>query len=248
MARQKGIIKLKGTIAGLTFVDSKAYGAHTRAARGSNKEVMVNEVLQANADNARRVTSAASPVLKQLKAIEGGFSGGDLWPRMTGRMFRTKSMRMEVLLESIKGVELNERYAFTRLFVKVPKVNVGFKKKELTIEVEMHSHAHFSRDVKASEYLYEVTVLFLDGKGGSVKDVMETEWISFDEALDIYVMAFTIPKGMKYFLIVAGVRGGRGGKEIERFGARGYYIVDWGKCIEGLGGRKSEVGGLRSEV
>ena len=31
MARQRGVIKLQGTIAGITFVESKAYDPHPRA-------------------------------------------------------------------------------------------------------------------------------------------------------------------------------------------------------------------------
>ena len=44
MAREKGIIKLKGTVAGLTFLAS----GRVRAARGTYTEAKINDVLCIN--------------------------------------------------------------------------------------------------------------------------------------------------------------------------------------------------------
>ena len=121
------------------------------------------------------------------------------------------------MLQSLKGIEINERYAYSKLFSVLPRVAFFIKKNRLLLEMELLSHARFSRAVKASHYLCEVHVLFFDGKGGCVREVMETEWISFEEDLGIYEMEFEIPKGAKYFLIVEGVKGGRDGRGIESF-------------------------------
>lgn len=230
MARQKGIIKLKGTIGGITFVDSIAYDPHPRAARGTYTEAKINDVLQDNADKSGKVGGLGSPILKHLKAIETGFAPGNLWSRMTGRMFKAKSMKVPDLLESLKGIEINERYAYSKLFSVSPKLSFSVKRSRLMVEVEILSHAEFSRGVKASHYLCEVTVFFLDGKRGCLTYRMETEWISTDEDLGVYEMAFIVPKGTKYFLIVEGVKGGRDEREIESFAARGIRIGGWGKC------------------
>lgn len=229
MARQKGIIKIAGTLGDVTFVESKTYGAHTRAARGTHKEAGINGVLQGNADKASKIGPLGSLILRQLKTIEKGFVPGDLWPRMTSRMFKAKSMKKEDLLQSLKGIELNERYQFWKLFSALPVLGISVKNSRLLIEIELLSHPHFSREVKASQYLSEVSVLFLDGKGGCMKDVMETEWLLFDEELGVYEMAFMVPKGAKYFLVVEGVKGGRDGKEAESFLGRGFRIGGWGK-------------------
>lgn len=229
MARQKGVIKLQGTIAGLSFIQSNAYGPHVRAARGTHKEAKLNKVLQGNADRAKAVTSLGSVVLRQLKVLESGFAAGDLWSRMTGRMFKAKSMQVMDLLESMKGTELNERYSFTKLFTEVPRFGFSVRKKKLITEMELLSHALFSKDEKTNQYLCELTVFFLDGKSGCAKDMMETEWISFEEALPVYEMEFEIPKSAMYFLVVAGVKGGSEGKPVESFATRGYCICGCGK-------------------
>lgn len=43
MAKVRSILKLSGTLSKLTFVDSKAYGPHVRAERGSNTEISLAE-------------------------------------------------------------------------------------------------------------------------------------------------------------------------------------------------------------
>lgn len=231
MARPRGIIKLEGTIGGLTFVNSKRYKSHVRTARGTHKEASVNEVLQANSDNAKKVTFVASPILRELKAIERGFASGDLWPRMMGVMLKAKSTSVADLLDCLQDMELNNGYSFAKLFPALPVLGFSFKKNTLLLELELLSHARFSKDIKADGYVCEVRVLFLDGSGNCVGDVIETDWISFDETLGAYEMKFKRPKGAKHFLVVAGVKGGREGKEIERFGARGHRISGWGKCM-----------------
>lgn len=230
MARQKGIIKIKGTIGGITFVDSIAYDPHPRAARGTYKEAKINDVFQGNANNSKKVGALGSPILQQLKAIDKGFVAGNLWPRMTGRMFKAKCMKVQDLLESLKGIEINERYTYSKLFSSPPKLSFSVKKSRLVVEMEFIAHAVFSKGVKASQYLCEVSVLFLHGKGGCVREVMETEWILFKEDLGVFEMDFMIPKGARYFLVVEGVKAGRDGREVESFEARGMRIGGWGKC------------------
>ena len=144
-------------------------------------------------------------------------------------MFKAKSMKVPDLLQSLKEIEVNERYAYSKLFSALPKVVFSIKKNRLLLEMEFLSHARFSRTVKASDYLCEVSILFLDGKGGCLMDRMETEWISFKEDLGVYEMEFVIPKGAKYFLVVEGVKGGRDGREVESFEGRGMRIGAWGK-------------------
>ena len=210
-------------------MDSAAYGPHSRAARGTYKEAKSNKVLQSNVNNSRKVGPLGSPILHQLKTVDKGFAPGNLWSRMTGRMFKAKSMKVPDLLESLKDIEVNERYAYSKVFSALPRLAFNIRKNKLLLEMELLSHAGFSRGVKANHYLCEVSILFLDEKGGCVRDVMETEWISLQEDLGVYEMEFIGPKEAKYFLVVEGVKGGRDGREVESFEGRGMRIGRWGK-------------------
>lgn len=94
--------------------------------------------------------------------------------------------------------------------------------------MELLSHAQFSRDMQATQYLLEVTVLFFDSNGNCVNDKMETDWISIKAPPGVYEMECEKPKNVKYFLVIIGVKGGRDEKEIVSFGARGIGLLGGG--------------------
>jgi hypothetical protein len=232
MARQKkgSLIKLQGTTGELTFVQSVAYDPHTRAARGTHRPAQCNEVLTENYNRTIDVNKTASPVLAQLKIVERGFAERSLWRRMLSCLFKARSVSMPHLLESLSGVELNERYRFSRLFSILPELSISSRKSTLLIELELRSHARFDSDLGATSYCCELVVLFLNGQGGCMKDSMETEWTGFEESLGRYEMKFKKPEDSHYFLAVAVARAAVHEQPIESFGARGARIVGWGKC------------------
>ena len=232
MAKQKGIIKIQGTVAGLTAVESDAYGDHLRRARGTVKNVEVNEVLQGNADHAKPINAFGSPLLRQFKRLDDGFAPGNLWSRMNGRMLRAKDIKAEKLLHALNGIEINERYPFEKLFATAPKFEFAKRKEQLIVGVELLSHPDFPSKLEASQFLFEVHVLFYEGKEGWSSQVLHTGWKSLKAKLEKHELKFVIPKGAKYFLAVAGVKGGTNGKAVENFLARGYVVCGWGKCLE----------------
>ena len=230
MASQTGIIKLEGTIAGLTFVKSTRYRRHVRRARGSVTKTEVNSSLRGNADNATPVTCLASSILKELKPLDRGFVGGDFWGRFIGRMFKSKQSSTNGLLESLSGLELNERYTFAGCFSSSPELILFEKEDRVLTELKLSSHPNFPPDVKAESYLYRLIILFLDGKGNCVPSLKETDWISYKESPIVWKTEFEKPREASHFLIVEGVVAGENNERIESFTARGYRISQSGEC------------------
>jgi|GEM_PF-1655678 len=234
MAKQTGIFKLQGTLAGLTLVESAAYDDHVRRARGTVKEAKVNEVLQGNADHAKPVNAFNSPLLRLFKTLDRGFAQGNLWSRMNGRMFRAKGMKVEKMLDALNGIEINERYPFERLFSKAPKFEFSKRKDRLVVGMELLSQPEFPKESKANMYLSELHVLFYEGRNEWSKHSLHTGWKSLKEGLEKQELKFKIPRGAKYFLVVVGVKGGADGKAVENFLGRGYVVCGWGKCSDRL--------------
>ena len=142
---KRGLVKLQGTIAGLSFINNKTYGAYVRVARGTHRKAGINSVLKANSKNAAVITGIGSPILKQLKALEPGFIPGELWSRMMGCMYKAKSSLTKDLLDSINGMEINERYPFAKLFTALPSLEVSKKKGRLTIEWRFYHMPGFQK-------------------------------------------------------------------------------------------------------
>jgi hypothetical protein len=62
MAKLRGIIKIQGSVAGLTSVESQRYEKHIRAARGTHKKAKLNSVFQLNNMKAKKVAGFGSPL------------------------------------------------------------------------------------------------------------------------------------------------------------------------------------------
>jgi hypothetical protein len=230
MARQRGTNKLQGTVGGLTYVISKKYGQLVRNPRGTHKKAKLNPVLMGNTESIKRVTALGSSMLKDLKTVDRNFVSGRFWSEMMRRMMKAKDNSIHGQFDSIKGMELNERYPFSGYFSSSPVLSFSFNKSKLSLVMEIVVEPDYPEGVNADQYLLEVVVLFLDGRGNCVSERMETEWLSGEESLGVYEMEFVTPKTAKYFLIVHGIKAGKDNKAVESFTARGYKIWGWGKC------------------
>jgi hypothetical protein len=229
MAKLKGIIKIQGTVAGVTSVDSQRYQKHIRAASGTHKKAKINSVFQSNNVKAKKVAGFASPLLKQLKSLERGFAGGDLWSRMNGRMLKAKSTSINDLMESLNGLEVHERYPLSGLFPAMPNLYVSSEGAELNIDLTFLSAPEFPTEPQATELLCKVTLLLYDGKNW-ISDVRKIGWMAMENVLKTDQMKFHKPNGAKYYLVVMGLRGGIGGRAIELFTATAYKVIGWGRC------------------
>jgi hypothetical protein len=230
MARQTGTHKIQGTVGGLTYVDSKKYGQLVRNPRGTHKKAKLNDVLTGNTESIKKVTSLASSMLKDLKTVDRNFVNGRFWSEMIRRMMKARDNSIDAQFDSIKGMELNERYPFSRYFSSSPVLSLSNKTSKLLMDMEIISHPDCLDEVGAEEYVLAVVVLFLDGKGNCVSDRAETEWLSGKESLGVYEMEFVKPKTAKCFVVVQGIIAGKDNRAVESFPARGYKIWGWGRC------------------
>ncbi|RYG19672.1 MAG: hypothetical protein EOO07_06395 [Chitinophagaceae bacterium] len=82
MAKVRSIIKLSGTLTDLTFVDSKAYGAHARAKRGTYTPISLSEGMQKSAEVQKQVNLMAKVVFDAVNGFVPGFKDGKFWPRL----------------------------------------------------------------------------------------------------------------------------------------------------------------------
>lgn len=82
MAKTRSIIKFSGTLSGLTFVDSKTYGAHARAKRGTYKPVSLNQGMKESGAAQKQVNLIAKVIFDAVKGFAPGFKDGKLWTRL----------------------------------------------------------------------------------------------------------------------------------------------------------------------
>ena len=125
MAKVRSIIKLSGTLSDMTFVDSKAYGAHARAKRGTYKPISLSEGMQKSAEVQKQVNLMAKVIFDAVNGFVPGFKDGKFWARLLS-VFRKQQKAGKIY--SYKDFDLMEmrleyptsRHGFFRVVVEAP--------------------------------------------------------------------------------------------------------------------------------
>jgi hypothetical protein len=207
----------------VVYVNSHTYGRHTRAARGSKTQAVVNDVLAAHAEKTSVINAAAKSVYDVLKIYGEGFREGQLWQNILSRMRKAKGTGFNELLSSLRELELNSRYGIKR-FGNVPFVTIDNKKKTLDIKMKPVMPPHLHKNDNC--YQYSLIVLLFNSKGICVQhSVQQTEWRNKNEKVYAFDFSFEKPARAKYYLLCLELKGGKDGIATDTLASRGIVIV-----------------------
>lgn len=82
MAKIRSIVEISGTLSDITFVDSRAYGTHARAKRGTYTPITLAEGMQKSAKVQTHVNQLAKLIFDAVNAFVPGFKDGKFWSRL----------------------------------------------------------------------------------------------------------------------------------------------------------------------
>ncbi len=206
MAKSNSIIKLQGTIAGLTFVRSRTYGDHVRAKRGTYKSVEVNEALK---QESKTLLSANVPAKIFKDAIDPyrGFMGGLLWQRLVS-MFRKQIKDFgSIDFGKIDRFEVHHDYPFERLLHIQPSINLEKKKSLLHVQVAFSNHPKFkARSIDG--YTFTVIGIFPDLKNKTAKTLsVVSNIMRLDGDITPLDLKLDVPTKAKNFIVCIKVEG-----------------------------------------
>jgi len=115
MARQKSLIRLEGTFMGTTHVNSKAYGEHVRAARGTHKEAALNHAFKKSADDLMLSNLPAKIINDALAPLRQNLGGGMLWQEFVS-LFKKQYRDKGVFdFTALTKWEVHKSYPLSRL-------------------------------------------------------------------------------------------------------------------------------------
>lgn len=170
MAKSDSIIKLQGTIAGLTFVRSRAYGDHVRAKRGTYKKAEVNDALK---QESKTLISANIPAKIFKDAIDPyrrTVTGGTLWRRLVSMFLKQLKNTGAIDFGKIGRFEIHADHPFDRFLFIQPTIKVAKEKPLLHVHIEYDHHPRFK--VKGiNGYRFTVIGMFPDLKKRTAKTI-----------------------------------------------------------------------------
>ena len=228
MAKKKAKSSKKLLPAKEITVKSRAYGEHTRAARGSKTPVELNAAFTSHVAKTVVVNSIAKRVHDPIKLCGKGFKEAMLWQVMLSRMRKAASNDTQDLLAAITGMELNSKYPLDRFMPTcAPSLEWGKQTCRIRLRDGMSPHIKSSD----TQYLYELYLLML-GKEPK-HDVLvsgRSEWMEKGRTTGEIVFSFEVPVTMKYYVVCLHFMSGKNGKPTETMASRGMKITGTGKC------------------
>jgi hypothetical protein len=212
MAKSDSIFAIQGTVAGLTFVKSRAYGAHLRAKRGTHKKAEVNDALK---QEIKRLVSANIPAKIIKDAIDpyrGTMLGGTFWQRLLSLFRKQLKESRAIDFANIAPFNVYEDLPFHRFLVIEPSVSLVKKNSILEVTIDYHDHPKFK--VKAVDgYKLTVIGIFPDLKKKLAKTVaVESDVIKITGAISWLHVQLAVPAKATSYVVCIKIEGCAGGK------------------------------------
>jgi hypothetical protein len=107
MAKARSIIRLSGTIGDITFVDSKAYGFHSRKKREFWEK---SDGMIASSNNQSEANLMAKIIFNAVNEFAPGFKNGQFWSRLVSVFRQQKKTGENYNYAGFKGMEMRLDY------------------------------------------------------------------------------------------------------------------------------------------
>lgn len=135
MAKVNNIVThgLQGTLQNLTFVNSKAYGSHIRAKRGTHKPAVLNETMQESSNRLLQVNQIASLI---FKGISSEHKDGKLWTRLLSKLRKQLKEKNHIDVQCLLKLECHARHTLDKLLCSHWNVTIaGMTKRQMNIQL-----------------------------------------------------------------------------------------------------------------
>lgn len=198
MAKSFSMIKLQGTLDGMTHVQSKTYGEHIRKARRAGE---VNETLK---DNSRQIVAANVPARLIKNAIDlyrEDFTGGQLWQRLVSHFKKELKEKQAIDVLALKDTEVNEHYPLSRIFSEVVSIKLDSDERILKIIISKGCVPNFKRKY-IDGYRLSAIGIFPDFAAGTAESLSQaSEILSIAEKSGDITFEFNLKENWQQYLI-----------------------------------------------
>lgn len=226
MAILNGILRLKGTIGELNFVNI-GQTIRVRRKRGTVKPATINNKFRQNVDRNDRVMKTGKPIFRIIKEYAESKRLGRFWPNMLGRLRTCSDDNLETQLQSLKDLEINIKHQLSERVI-VEGYTLHNDQDHFMVELKLKSHAIFE-DEDVDCYYYElITILWDKDEGITQYTSIPTHWIYHTDDEPKGIIKFERTNWEKYYLLILRLQGGKEGKVSDFVPDRAMAILGGG--------------------
>jgi hypothetical protein len=202
MAKSQSLFKLQGSIGGLTFVSSRAYGDHVRARRGTYKPAKVNASLKQEVKMVVMANVPAKIVKDAIDPYRGDFLGGTLWSRLVSFFRRQLKTEGQFDFSKLKRFEIHEGYPLDSFINTQSTVSVNKKMWKLSVEVRYDHHPKFKKVKNIDGYVLTVIGIFPDMKKKAAQtSTVASKVFKMTGPLSPFLVELNLPPKVKNYIL-----------------------------------------------
>jgi hypothetical protein len=207
MAKSKSILDHRGTYGGITFVKSRAYGAHIRTARGTFKKAKLNAACKQQSKQLIRANRPAKIFKDAIAAYRDGLEGGRLWRNLISMFNRQLEEFASFDFSKLQPFEIRPDYPFDRFLSVQPDMKVNKNKSALKVSAFYGKHPS-DKSTFIDGYKLTVIDVFPDLDKGTAKTVgVESEIMGLKGRAAPIEVQLDIPPGTTCFLVCIKIEG-----------------------------------------
>jgi hypothetical protein len=231
MAKSNSTHDLQGTIGGLTFVNSRAYGKHVRSARGTKKKAKVNKAFKKQSKKLLKANIPAKIVRDAVKLHLQDMPGGTLWKRLVSIFDKQLKAEGVVDFGKLTGLEVNKDHPFGEFLAADVAVTPDKDKDNIRVAVSYPQPPEFKRSKFIDGYRLGVIAIFPDALKNKAKSTaVYSDIIPLEEKTSLMTFEVPVPPRGKSCLLLVRIDGCLGKKVNNTAPTKGMKVA-WAASI-----------------
>jgi hypothetical protein len=229
MAKARSIITLQGTLKDVTYVESKRYGYHARAARGTHKRAVMNDACNEVGEQVIRSNKPALQIHQTLRPYRTNFKGGSLWSRLISVFRKHYSKHGKFDFRVVENMEVHEEHRLEQYILLDVSTFIDRKSSRLRVTLDYQSKPIFARAAYIDGYCFTVIAIYPDLRKEAARATAVTSPV-IDLKSKERQQSFTLPmpKTAKEFVLCVKLEGTEHGKITPGYTTKGMRIVKVG--------------------
>lgn len=223
--------KARKTADGRVIVDSRAYGEHTRAPRGTYKEATLNNTMKASSSALVRSNEDANLIKTALSPYFYQPSPGLFWQRILSTVRHSYDNNHVIRPEKFEGFDVYSEYRISRMFS--PQSLITGNLQSINIMIQWEKAPDFKRRF-ADGYMIGVICIWIDPENKRIESMLKySEFFSLRADSGNCAFTFDHPINSGYCLVFLTVNATE--KQILCRGAAtsGFRCI-WGRRLENM--------------
>lgn len=210
------------------YVNSRTYGEHWRAKRGSKTPASLNSSLQKSALDLQEANKVALLIKSRLDPFRYNFMGGLIWQKLVKEFKRQAKEEKAFHTENFDGMDIWNLYPLSRFRAYIScQCQTG--PLGLAVTIHLNRHPDFKRSFVDS-YRISMLAIFPDFEKMEAHDEgCISDPVFLKEALAPLLFHFPVPQEAKHYLLVLKIEGAEKGKPNNNYTIKAMQFIRGGK-------------------